>query len=445
MNIETLYQEWQALQPLSPENQRRLDTKFMLEFNYNSTHMEGNTLTYGQTVSLFLHGTADGSAPMRDYEEMTAHQAALEMVKIEAATPERPLTEAFIRQLHQIMLRKDYVPVGKNFTVHAGIYKTRPNSVKTPTGEFFEYGSPEETPALMTDLVEWYNNAEKEAKLSPLEMAALFHYRYIRIHPFEDGNGRIARLLVNYILAKHGYPMIVVHESDRNGYLGVLGQCDANIGLVPSVGAHAELEQITPLVDYLEKCLERALRISIKAAMGENIEEDDDLQKKLAILAHNAQAKNGNVKRIDRRYLLDIFDNFITPFNETIRESLFLFNQFYSDAKVEYSYCADIQTTQLYKVYRLSIERDSVSEQKDKIYVIRISLESPSILIPAESKDNISIYVKYDDEKYGIRLFEETEAFRYGVLPTDSQQKEWIKKITEYLYSSIEKKVNSQK
>ena len=442
MNIETLYQEWQALQPLSPENQKRLDTKFMLEFNYNSNHIEGNTLTYGQTVSLLLHGTTDGTALIRDYEEMTAHQTALEMVKIEASSAERPLTEAFIRQVHQIMLRKDYIPVGKNFTVHAGIYKTRPNSVKTATGEIFEYASQEETPALMTDLVEWYNTAEKEAKMSPLEMAALFHYRYIRIHPFEDGNGRIARLLVNYILAKHGYPMIVVHESDRNGYLGALRQCDAATGLIPAVGSHAEIEQITPLVAYLEKCLERALRIGIKAAKGENIEEEDDLQKRLVVLAHNAQAKHGSVNRIGRKYLLEIFDNFVIPFKEKIRESLPIFNQFYGDTNVDF-YLAYEETKQYFVLSKYKLENDSVSKLKNENYEFKISLESPSGLIPAESRENIDIYIKYDEENYVISLFDETSSFRYGVLPTDSQQKGWIKKITEYLYASIEKKVNS--
>ena len=56
----------------------------------------------------------------------------------------------------------------------------------------------------MSDLVDWYNEEEQKGILTPFELATLFHYRYIRIHPFEDGNGRIARLMVNYILARHG-------------------------------------------------------------------------------------------------------------------------------------------------------------------------------------------------------------------------------------------------
>lgn len=444
MEIKNLYQEWLSLQPLSAENQKRLNTKFMLEFNYNSNHIEGNTLTYGQTISLLIHGKVEGSAPMHDYEEMKAHQAALEMIKVEAATGERPLTEMFIRQVHKIMLRTDYIPEGKNYTVHAGIYKTRPNSVQTPTGEIFEYASPEETSALMMDLIDWYNNTEKEAKMSPLEMAALFHYRYIRIHPFEDGNGRIARLLVNYILAKHGYPMIVVHDSNRNGYLGALGQCDAETGLVPAVGAHAKLEQITPLVNYLEQCLERALIISIKAAKGESIEDEDDMQKRLAILARNAQAKRGNIKRRSNQYVAEIINDFIIPFQEELKTQFAIFSQFYNNIDISFYYVGIgggkvSLTSNFIEAHHGNLEKASYR------MVTEVQLGKPTILLPSNSAESIPIYISCNDEEYNIQLFDETQSFRYGVLPTDSQQKEWIQKIMEHLYANVEKKVSAIK
>ena len=272
-NIESLYKEWQSLQPLKVQDQNRLDQKFMLEFNYNSNHIEGNTLTYGQTEMLLMFGKVVDEANMKDLEEMKASNVGLKMVKEAAMDKEQPLTEYFIRTLHQTLLREDYtvyrqLPDGSNtsYVVHAGQYKTRPNSVITATGERFEYASPEETPALMTDLLQWYNQAEAKGTMSPIELASLFHYRYIRIHPFEDGNGRISRLIVNYILYRHGYPMIVVKSSDKNNYLTALNRCDVVIGPVPSDGAHAELSQITPFVEYMSKCLERALIISIKGA-----------------------------------------------------------------------------------------------------------------------------------------------------------------------------------
>jgi len=259
--LEKLYRQWLDAQPLSPENEERLKRKFMLDFNYNSNHIEGNTLTYGQTEVLLLLGEVIGSAKMRDLEEMKAHNICLNMIKQEADTDE-PLTEMFIRQVHQVMLREDYkvyrkLPGGEttSYTVHAGRYKTRPNSVITPTGERFEYASPEETPALMADLVAWYNDAVEKGVLTPIQLAALFHYRYIRIHPFEDGNGRIARLMVNFILRRHKWPMMVIRSKNKKAYLNALALADTVVGPIPADGAHASIQSIAPFVDYMENAL----------------------------------------------------------------------------------------------------------------------------------------------------------------------------------------------
>lgn len=255
--ITDAYQQWCELQPLSPNDQLRLDRKFMLDFNYNSNHIEGNTLTYGQTEILLLMGEVIGNAKMKDLEDMKAHNLCLKLMMEEAATSDH-LSESFIKRLHQIMLREDYtvcrqLPGGQqtSYVVHAGTYKTRPNSVITPSGERFEYASPEETPALMFELINWYNSEEKTKNLTPIELAALFHYRYIRIHPFEDGNGRIARLLVNFILLRHNYPMVVVLSKKKKQYLNALGMADANVGPIPSDGANASISQIPSFVKYM--------------------------------------------------------------------------------------------------------------------------------------------------------------------------------------------------
>ena len=137
-----------------------------------------------------------------------------------------------------------------SYVIHAGQYKTRPNSVITRYGDRFEYASPEETPGMMGDLVDWYNTVEQEGRLCAVELAALFHYRYIRIHPFEDGNGRIARLMVNYILTRHGYPMIVVRSRRKNEYLEALHQTDLEVGPVPADGANAGIRDIRPFLKY---------------------------------------------------------------------------------------------------------------------------------------------------------------------------------------------------
>lgn len=257
LNIKKALAAWQELQPLSEKDRDRLSRRFTVDFNYNSNHIEGNTLTYGQTEILLLFGKVIGEASVRDVQEMTASNVGLRMMIEEAKIKETPLTQNFIRTLHQTLLREDYTEyrnlpggVQTSYVIHAGQYKTRPNSVITRYGDRFEYASPEETPSLMADLVDWYNKAEQEGKLSPVELAALFHYRYIRIHPFEDGNGRIARLMVNFILIRHNYPMIVVRSRKKGDYLEALHQTDIEVGPVPSDGAHAEIKDIRPFLKY---------------------------------------------------------------------------------------------------------------------------------------------------------------------------------------------------
>lgn len=329
--IESLFKEWQSLQPVKKEYQQRLDQKFMLEFNYNSNHIEGNTLTYGQTEMLLMFGKVVDEANMKDLEEMKASNVGLKMVKEMALDKEQPLTEYFIRTLHKTLLREDYtvyrqLPDGSktSYVVHVGRYKTRPNSVITATGERFEYASPEETPALMSDLLQWYNQAETKGRMTPIELATLFHYRYIRIHPFEDGNGRISRLIVNYILYRHGYPMIVVKSADKNNYLTALNKCDVATGPVPADGAHADLSQIAPFVEYMSKCLERALVISIKGAKGERIEDDDDWRKNLKT-KYRDQLNKPEVTEEVKKKITEDFSALLSHIDQELSEFYSLF------------------------------------------------------------------------------------------------------------------------
>lgn len=272
-NLNQLYQEWQALQPLNSRKQYLLSRRFMVDYNYNSNHIEGNTLTYGQTEFLLLFDKISGEGGLKDFNDMKASQISLMMMEEQANKKSVPLTQNFIRTLHKTLLREDYtvyktMPDGQqtSYTIHAGTYKTRPNSVITRYGTRFDYASPEETPALMTDLVDWFNKEEETGKLSPVQIASIFHYRYIRIHPFEDGNGRIARLMVNYILLRHDWPMVVVRYRDKSQYIEALHQTDVEVGPVPSDGAHATLRQIGPFTKFFQKLVAAELKYNIDFA-----------------------------------------------------------------------------------------------------------------------------------------------------------------------------------
>ena len=277
MKIEEIYNEWKSLFPLPEKQVQLLRNKFTTEYNFNSNHIEGNTLTYGQTELLLLFGKVSGEGDLKDFVDMKASQVGVEMVKEAVRDKSMSLTQNFIRQLHKVLLREDYtvyrkMPGGSttSYTVHAGQYKTRHNSVITRYGDRFEYASPEETPSLMSDLVDWYNATEQEGKLSPVELTALFHYRFIRIHPFEDGNGRIARLMVNYIMARHGWPMIVIRNRKKAEYLNALHRSDQKIGKVPSDGAHATIGKITSFLAFFRQTVCEEMQCEIDIVRNSN-------------------------------------------------------------------------------------------------------------------------------------------------------------------------------
>ena len=96
--IDRLMASLEKLQPLKPEYRQTLDKKFRLEFNYNSNHIEGNTLTYGETELLLIFGKTSGNHELREYEEMKSHDAAFEMISEWAKEKERPLTEMAIKK-----------------------------------------------------------------------------------------------------------------------------------------------------------------------------------------------------------------------------------------------------------------------------------------------------------------------------------------------------------
>lgn len=152
LNIKKALAAWRNLQPLSEKDRERLSRRFTVDFNYNSNHIEGNTLTYGQTEILLLFGKVIGEADVRDVQAMAASNVGLRMMSEEAGLKGIPLTQNFIRTLHKTLLREDYTVyrnlsggVQTSYVIHAGLYKTRPNSVITRYGNRFEYASPEET------------------------------------------------------------------------------------------------------------------------------------------------------------------------------------------------------------------------------------------------------------------------------------------------------------
>ncbi|MDX2070489.1 MAG: Fic family protein [Haliscomenobacter sp.] len=288
--IDGLKKELEGLQPIEAEFQRKLDRKFRLEFNYNSNHLEGNTLTYGETELLLYFDQTKGDHTMREYEEMQAHDLALKLVKEWAEDLERPLSEADIKELNKIILVKPFwkdaiTPDGQGTRrqIMVGEYKKYPNSVRLQNGEMFDYASPTDTPIKMGELIQWFRSACEKGEMHPVELAARLHHQFVLIHPFDDGNGRISRLLMNYVFWRFGFPPIVIKSSDKQNYLRALNRADVG-----------EMEFF---VEYIGKQVLWSLELSVKAAKGESVEEVDDVDKELELLRRELASKDTIIKK----------------------------------------------------------------------------------------------------------------------------------------------------
>ena len=282
--ITRLKEELDALRPLPPDVLARIEQKLRLEANYNSNAIEGNTLTYGETRSLILHGLTAQGKPLRDHLDIEGHDTAVKAIE-DAISDDRELNEVFIRNLHRILLKEPYEKEAKTSEgqrviriISIGDYKTTPNNVRTSTGETYYFTPPDQVKSAMGDLIDWYRTKERERE-HPIIIAATFHYRFVRIHPFDDGNGRMARLLMNMVLIKHGYTVSLIRQENRDEYLNQLEQAD-------------KTEDLTEFIDYMANSCKYALNLHLRAARGESVEDIDDIDKEIALfkrsLANNA-------------------------------------------------------------------------------------------------------------------------------------------------------------
>ena len=279
--ITLLKEELDALRPLPREVLAQVEQKLRLEANYNSNAIEGNTLTYGETRSLILHGLTAQGKPLRDHLDIEGHDTAVKAIE-DAISNDRELNEVFIRNLHCILLKEPYekeaeTPDGQRVMriISIGDYKTAPNNVTTSTGETYYFTPPDQVKSAMGDLIDWYRDREREGE-HPIIIAATFHYRFVRIHPFDDGNGRMARLLMNMILIKHGYKVSLIRHDNRDEYLGQLEQAD-------------KTEDLAEFISYIADSSKYSLDIYLKAARGESIEGMDDIDREIALFRRGSR------------------------------------------------------------------------------------------------------------------------------------------------------------
>jgi Fic family protein len=206
-DFEKIKAEYQKEQKIMPPSARVKEKQtFAVKFTYNTQKIEGSSLSLRETANLLEKGITPKEKPIDDVLEAKAHKEVFfEMLKYK-----KDLSLQAILYWHKKLFEKTKPDI-------AG--KIRSHQVAI-SGSKFMPPMPAEIETELRDFFEWYNG--NKGKLNPVELAALIHLKFVTIHPFGDGNGRISRLMMNFVLHKNNYPMLDIAYEKRNTYYTAL-------------------------------------------------------------------------------------------------------------------------------------------------------------------------------------------------------------------------------
>lgn len=270
-----------GFRPLPEALVRNLEDWFRVELTYTSNAIEGNTLTRRETALVVEKGLTVGGRSLIEHLEATNHAYALDWVHAQVQRKPSNLRQNDILRIHSMILK------GID-DVNAGCYRSVAVRI---SGSTVVLPSPLKVPDLMAEFIKWIR---KSGDMNPLKLAAETHYRLVSIHPFVDGNGRTARLLMNMILLMGGYPPAIISKRDRLTYITALEK--AQLGGTKD--------------DYLKvigKAINRSLDIYLKAVQGESAIVDYDTKlMKIGELARQVRENNSTIRYWTKEGLLEV-------------------------------------------------------------------------------------------------------------------------------------------
>jgi len=239
IRIEKKLETLNKLRPLPSSALKKLQEQFRIEMTYNSNAIEGNSLTLKETFLVINEGITIKGKPLKDHLEAKNHYEALEYLSgLVEKSRKQTISEQLIRNLHQVIMQeteKKWAGKYRNSNVIIGGAEHKPPDAIS-------------VPYQMAKLIKWWQDLQK--KLDVIELAAIIHHKLVYIHPFFDGNGRTARLIMNLILMQGGYPLVVILKNDRRKYYRVLSEADK--------------DNVIPFVRFIAQAVERSLDIYLK-------------------------------------------------------------------------------------------------------------------------------------------------------------------------------------
>lgn len=457
--ITALQEQIAELGPMTPEQQVKLWTRIRLDWNYHSNAIEGNTLTMSETSSLLFQGIHAGNKLGKHYEEMRLHDRVLEWVRPLVQFPDKEdykITEKLIRDLHHFLMGEEYEidaedSLGNPSKIVGcpGQYKEKVNKVRQ--GELmYYYASPEEVPALMQELVEWLNTERAKPiaeRLHPVTLATLFHLRFVTIHPFDDGNGRMGRLLTNIILMQERLAPAIIEQEQRQAYILALST-------VQTTG-----EAPNQLLELYAKAVLKGMDLRYKAHKGESLRRLDDWEKEAAVLARKLEAIQSDytVMRSDEAigkvvgyFCLEWFAKikavFEEKFEDFFEKTSYIINKNQGGESIELDkYLHYIKNKDLSLHYTVNhIKNEIVNLNRMELIVDFYNLK-----LPNHSRSiTLGLYINFKKYYYTIksdnkRIQLNLKEYKYDALPSAAELDQLTATIGDYMVKEIKEAVEN--
>ncbi len=273
-----------SYRPMPQELVHNLDNWFKIELTYTSNAIEGNTLTRHETAVVIEKGLTVGGKSLKEHLEASNHAKALDYIVSLIKKKPSQLSAKDILAIHAIILK------GID-DANAGYYRNVPVRI---AGSMVVLPNPRKVPDLMDQFQTWLNTKHR---LHPVLFAGEAHYKLVTIHPFVDGNGRTARLLMNLLLMMYGYPPAIIRKRDRLTYISSLEK--AQLG-----GSKFDFEKI------IFNAVNRSLDIYLQTVRGESNTENLDTDKllKIGALAKRVDETVATIRYWTQEGLIDIAD-----------------------------------------------------------------------------------------------------------------------------------------
>ncbi|MEK9166933.1 MAG: Fic family protein [Patescibacteria group bacterium] len=254
--LEERLKQLNKLRPLSSTMLLKLKERFEIEMTYHSNAIEGNTLTLKETYWVIQQGITVKGKSLKDHLEAKNHHEALSyLYDLVEHGSSNTISEHLIRSLHSLVIQD----IDRNI---AGQYRKVDVFI---TGTDHVPPSSLEVPHKMQELITWAR--KNHSKMYVVDFAAELHHKFVHIHPFQDGNGRVGRLLMNVFLMAHGFPLVIIQKNDRQKYYRVLSEADnANYKPLAKFIAQAVLKSLNIYLDVLTPSKEKENWITLAQA-----------------------------------------------------------------------------------------------------------------------------------------------------------------------------------